>query len=115
MFTFNVYRQKFWLTISGFVLVYKYNANKGVYMSNENRRLGAERTQQLREAVAAKKARNQLIESLGDTEFDWIGFDTVNDIREYLDWAVQNNKAEQWTVQFGGKEALMEHVNKYVK
>lgn len=98
------------------MLNYKYNAaiNKGfTHMSNEQRGLGAERMQQLREAVVAKQAREQLIESLGDTELDWVGFDTVDDIHEYLEWAIQNDKADAWATRFGGKGALMEHVEKF--
>lgn len=82
-------------------------------MSNEQRGLSKERWEQLSKAVAAKQAREQLIESLGDTELDWVGFDTVDDIHEYLEWAIQNNKADAWSSRFGGKEALMEHVEKY--
>jgi hypothetical protein len=66
--------------------------------------------QQLTEAVAAKRQRLALIESLGDTELDWMGYDHVNDIVEYIEWAIDHGDAGDWIDQFGSKSALLEHI-----
>jgi hypothetical protein len=67
--------------------------------------------QQILETLAAKKQRSALIESLGDTELDWMGYDHVNDIVEYVEWAIDNGKAGAWTTRFGDKTNLVEHIN----
>lgn len=71
--------------------------------------------EKIREQVADKKLRNQLIESLGDTDLDWLGFDRAEDIVEYIDWAMKNGHAERWTDHLGSRTALSEHINRYRK
>ena len=71
--------------------------------------------QQIREAIAVKRRRQQFIESLGDTDLDWMGYDSIDDIIEHLDWAIANGKGDNWAKHFGGKLALMEHINGYRK
>lgn len=68
---------------------------------------------QMREAVAAKRLRAQLIESLGDSEIDWLGFDRAEEIIEHIEWAVQNGRADSWIDRLGSKVALNEHINRY--
>jgi hypothetical protein len=67
--------------------------------------------QQIREAVAAKRARSQLIESLGDTELDWMGFDRAEEIAEHVEWALNEGRGGSWIRRFGSKPALLEHIS----
>lgn len=84
-------------------------------MSKKNRGLGPERMQQLRESVAAKRQRRELIESLGDTDMDWLGFDTVEDIVEYVDRSLREGRAAEWIDRLGSRSALTENINRYRK
>lgn len=68
----------------------------------------------IREAVAANRQRSQLIESLGDSEIDWLGFDT-EDIVEYLESAIDQKRADQWLRRMGSKSSLLEHISGYRK
>jgi hypothetical protein len=70
--------------------------------------------QQIREDAAAQRIRARLIESLGDTELDWMGFDQAEEIVEHVEQALNEGRGGAWVKRFGSRPALMEHINGYL-
>ena len=72
---------------------------------------------QLRNKVAAKKQRRELINMLGDTEADWHDTPTAQEILAVVKHALANKKqtanlSEQYIARFGSERALLEQLNR---
>ena len=65
---------------------------------------------EMKNEVYRNRNRKAFIESIGDTELDWMGFDTKEDILTYLHRAINEGKANEYINRFGNKQALVEHI-----
>jgi hypothetical protein len=75
--------------------------------------LGKERMQVLREEVASRLQFKHLVAELGDSAADWRGFNSVNEICDYLIWALSNKQAGTWIQRLGSRDRLELLINKY--
>lgn len=69
----------------------------------------------LRESAKRKVARRKFIESIGDKEIDWMGFDDAGEIVDYIKRAINEGKADKYINRFDGKKNLYEHIEGFGK
>lgn len=74
-----------------------------------------DRFKALRESAERKVARRKFIESIGDKEIDWMGFDDAGEIVDYIKRAINEGKADKYINRFDGKKNLYEHIEGFGK